>query len=247
MEAALDILDGSFQAALSALRQLYEVRLGTSTFWHWLHVTKLYLDLLDEAGKTDEAGRVATDLRRRLPGLPTDPAGEDFAIATSPLPFLLHAQFRAGLVERPEVRREREAWLRGWEQRTKPFFRPFLWSTGYACCVDTAADATEALDAMAQLGPIPPFRPLTASNLDIGRTYLLAGKPDAAVSYLKKAAHGCAALRFPVATVRAQLYLGEALESQDERAGACEAYAAVLSRWGTRSLPRRRRTRRART
>ena len=46
------------------------------------------------------------------------------------------------------------------------------------------------------------------------------------------AAFGRIALDDPVSYVRANETLGRALEAKGDKQGACEAYAAVLARWG---------------
>jgi hypothetical protein len=65
-----------------------------------------------------------------------------------------------------------------------------------------------------------------------GRTYLLAGQLDRAVAALGTRAHHCKFLSDSLDRIQATLLLGEALEQKSDAAGACEAYAGVLFRWG---------------
>jgi serine/threonine-protein kinase len=41
----------------------------------------------------------------------------------------------------------------------------------------------------------------------------------------------------PFVHTRAHQWLGEALEANGDRGGACAAYAVVLARWGSATLP----------
>jgi hypothetical protein len=60
---------------------------------------------------------------------------------------------------------------------------------------------------------------------------LLAGDADAALPALTRAAATCVAFDFPIASVRAQLFLGLAREAKGDTAGACAAYGEVIARW----------------
>ena len=66
----------------------------------------------------------------------------------------------------------------------------------------------------------------------IGHVYLLAGKPDVALPYLRRAVAACADFDAPLTHTRAALDLGIALEAAADTPGACAAYAKVLARWG---------------
>ena len=61
----------------------------------------------------------------------------------------------------------------------------------------------------------------------------LAGRFTDALPDLRVVAESCHALADPIAWVRAQLQLGQALEATGDIAGACAAYGAVLERWGS--------------
>jgi len=73
--------------------------------------------------------------------------------------------------------------------------------------------------------------------------FLLAGRPDDAAPFLRRAAQSCTAMFYPFQQTWAHLELGSALESSDKQA-ACAAFKIVLDRWGT--APRSRSARRAR-
>jgi serine/threonine-protein kinase len=69
-------------------------------------------------------------------------------------------------------------------------------------------------------------------DAEVGRVYLMAGRPEEAVPYLRRAAASCTAFAAPVDQTRARLHLGMALEQTNDRDGACSAYRKVLDRWG---------------
>jgi eukaryotic-like serine/threonine-protein kinase len=199
--------------------------------WSWVIVTGLQLELLLESRQAREAGLHARRLRERLDALPTNPAADDWAIAQDPLPGLLRAELRGGLLTRQELVDLRSRWIAGWRARTKPFFRRYLWVHGFAAVAETPEEAREALAVLPDYGGVPPFRPGTATNLSIGRTYLAAGRVDEALPYLRRAAGACFPMDYPVHFVAANLHLGHALAEKGDTAGACAAYAAVLKHW----------------
>jgi tetratricopeptide (TPR) repeat protein len=110
-----------------------------------------------------------------------------------------------------------------------------LWLHGHAAVTDSAAEARAALDLLSRTTErpaIPPFRPLTALEGGVGRTYLLAGRVPEAIEWLRAATASCAALEFPFEHTSAHLWLGQALEAGGESQAACAAYRIVLDRWG---------------
>jgi serine/threonine-protein kinase len=230
--AALEALDGSFASALRTLQDIQEDAVASANFWQWVHVTGFRHQLLLEAGERTEASRHAARLRQRLDALPTNPFAEDWAVAQDPVPRLLNAEYRGGLLSRAGHNAERVAWLQRWGPRSTRFTRPFFWVHAYAEYAETPEEATEALAALPRFGAVPPFRPLTATNFSIGRTYLLAGKVDEAIPYLTKATKACTPLSYPVPYVRSNLFLGMALAKKGDKPGACAAYAKVLKHWG---------------
>ena len=123
-----------------------------------------------------------------------------------------------------------------WNARPSAWFaQRVLWLHGYAAVAESAAEAAAALDVLARspVQPgIPPFRPLTALEGAVGRTYLLAGRVPEAVTWLRTAVAQCTALDFPIEHTRAHLWLGQALEAAGDDAGACASYRVVLDRWG---------------
>lgn len=103
---------------------------------------------------------------------------------------------------------------------------------GYAAMVDSVADARAALDVLPRYQPLPPFRPASMADVDVGRTFLLAGRVDEALEWLSRSAADCGILWYGLDHVHATLALGEARTVKGDQAGACAAYAEVVSRWG---------------
>ncbi len=150
------------------------------------------------------------------------------------------AERHAGAITADELVQRRDAWMlnaratqakmHGLETGLTRFS---LWIWAYGTHVQTPTDASDALAALPQFLPAP-----GASNrrlrgdLAIGKTYLLGGRPNDALAYLKRAAASCSALDFPVNHTHAQYWLGQALEQKGDTAGACAAYKVVLDRWG---------------
>ena len=109
---------------------------------------------------------------------------------------------------------------------------PNLWVYGYAFPAQTEADAREALDALAEYLPIPPFRPYNGGDSSVGHVYLLAGRIDEALPILRRAAAACDAIEEPFLFVQKKLWLGEAEEAKGNHDAACAAYKKVLGYWG---------------
>jgi serine/threonine-protein kinase len=159
------------------------------------------------------------------------------ALAQDVSPSLLRVALRAGRLSAADLAARRDPWLRAWTARVTPVSRNFLWMYAYARVADSPEDARDALAALPAYGALPPFRPETMVEVDVGRTYLLAGRVDEAIPWLTHATRTCSVLRFPFEHVRAHLLLGEAQEAKGDQAAACASYDAVVQRWG-RARPR---------
>jgi serine/threonine-protein kinase len=234
--AALDVLDGRFDVARTALEGLQERYASNRDPWRWLYITRTLFALLEEVGDTDAEARLAENLGSRLSVLPTNAGAEDWAMVEDPVPLLYEARYHAKAIPRAARDAQREAWIASWRARTSREYLPFLWVHAYATYAATPEDAAEAVRARDSFGPVPPYRPKTATNADVGRTLLLAGDVDAALPYLKKATRSCLPLDQPFPFVRSQLWLGEALAKKGDTAGACAAWSSVVARWGDAKL-----------
>jgi serine/threonine-protein kinase len=160
-------------------------------------------------------------------------------------PFLLRTARRTGAITRADFEARREAWRRSWSARMTPVTTNFLWLHGYAAMVDGPDDARAAVAALPRFSPLPPFRPAARVDLDVGRTFLLAGRVDEALTWLEGAAAQCGILWDGIEHMQTLLALGEARAARGDRAGACAAYGEVATRWAD-ARPRSRTAEQAR-
>ena len=114
---------------------------------------------------------------------------------------------------------------------------PYCWSSEEGLFVSDAEQASRVLADVPDSGG---WRTSGFFPLGLGRTFLLAGQPAAAVEPLRAAANSCGILTaelrpaFYESTIwwmRAHVLLGQALEQTGDTHGACAAYAVVMDRW----------------
>jgi eukaryotic-like serine/threonine-protein kinase len=229
---ALDVLRGDFSTAEKDARALEQLVAKSASRAAHATVARELVDLYEETGRTDDAAAVAQDFLRRQAAWIGDPRAENFAIGRDATIDMLAVLLRTGKLARAEFETQRAAWAETWRKTMKPRFVPFIWIHGYAAPAQTADDAVAALAALPTYRPIDQYHPHTFADGDIGRTFVLAGKLDEGLAYLRTAGASCLATEFPIAHTRAELELGKALEAKRDTAGACAAYRVVLDRWG---------------
>ncbi len=236
-DASVAVLQGDFEGAEREARA-YAALVASSTR-QAAHggVASVLASILEETGRSAEAGQVALDFLDRRDAWEPEPSAEDIALAVDATPRLLRIALRGGRLGRAEVEARRAAWLAAWKDRVTPAARSYLWMYAYARVAETPEDARAALDVLPSYGPLPPFRADTLVDVDVGRTYLLAGRAADAIPWLEHASHTCMVLWFPFEYVRAHLLLGQAREAQGDKAGACAAYELVVDRWGQAKPP----------
>ncbi len=188
-----------------------------------LHDNALNLVLiLREMGRARDAAGVAKEYLERVDGW------RDSISAGGTL-TMLAAMFHGGALSREELRAKRAAWV----ARAKPVYgdEPLrLWMVMYGGEIETPDEANEALAALSGL-PKYATDPANLASLPLGEAYLLAGRVDEALPFLRREQRSCFA--FGSARYNRDLYyLGLALEQKGDTPGACDAYAAVLARWG---------------
>jgi len=230
---ALDVLSGDFIAAEEDAHAYERVVASESSRALHAAAARELVDIYEETGRTGDAAAVADNFLSRQDAWVGDPRAENFAIGRDATVDMLAVLLRAGKLARPQFEAKRTAWAQTWRSMMKPRFVPFIWIHGYAGPARTVDDATAALAAMPAYEPIKQYHPRTFADGDIGRVYLLGGKLDDGLAYLRTAAASCLATEFPIQHTRAELALGEALEAKHDTAGACAAYHVVLERWGT--------------
>lgn len=228
----LALLTGDFEAAEREARALA----GEVASSHRQHErgkpARYLLQILDETGRPEEAGRLAKDFLDQQDAWERDPRTEDWAIASDITPLLLAAARRAGHLGPEEHTARRAEWADHWQRRALPDFHGYIWLHGHAAIAAAPEDARAALAALPRYGGIPPFRPLTLAWVGVGSTYLLAGQVDEAIRWSEEASRSCLALHSPVEHTRAFAWLGRAREARGDKQGACAAFRRVLERWG---------------
>ncbi|HEX8796127.1 MAG TPA: hypothetical protein VF765_34495, partial [Polyangiaceae bacterium] len=187
----------------------------------------------DEIGHRTKAARVAGDFLARRDAWQPDEWAHDYSLGWDFTPELLAIRRDDGGMTSAEVRAALEPWRAAWESKLHGDYRHYLWIYGWASVVGSASDAAEALEALPRYAPLPSFIPNVAADMGfVGRTYALAGRTDDAIATLRAAVRSCQAGMEPVVWVRTHLWLGEALETKGDVAGACAAYGYVVARWG---------------
>ena len=223
---------GDFEAAEQRAREYAQAVAGSRL--QQLHGAAA-LDLanvLEEVGRSAEAAKVAGDFLDQRDAWEPDPRAEDGALGYDTTPMLLRIALHGGRLSAAEVTTRRDTWLASWQARLTPVSRNFLWLYGFARVVETPEDARAALDVLPTYGPLPPYRPWTLVDADVGRTYLLAGRVSEALDWIERATHKCLVLHYPIDHIRSYLLLGQAREAAGDKPGACVSYQMVLDRWG---------------
>jgi tetratricopeptide (TPR) repeat protein len=229
----------------AVLRLLLELEKTPPTdgwdFESWSDLSSKRVHVLRESGNLAEAARAATTFLSRLPSLGLVEQWE----TSNDVPFILGVASQGGLLDAATLRSRREAWIAAARSRQGGTG----WSTNGASIVTqafftrdvpTPAQAEEALATMQRLGVSlpegpgggdhPAFMGTAATKQQwfaIGALLLGAGKPAAAVPWLRGAAKTCSLTPW----IRAKATLARALDASHDTAGACAAYAEVLAAW----------------
>jgi serine/threonine protein kinase/Tfp pilus assembly protein PilF len=229
---ALAVLAGRFDEAEREARAL-ERQVSASTD-RGAHATaaRWLVALYEETGRADAAASVADAYLRRKDAWTADPRAEDYALIRDPTPVMLEALARAGRLSGADFDRQRGDWVEHWRSIMGPEQAPFVWLHGFADVANTPEEATTALDAIGRYGPIPKMAFHMLADEDVGRTYLLGGRVEQGLPFLRRAAASCLAIDYPMAHTRASYLLGQALEATGDADGACAAYRVVQTRWG---------------
>jgi eukaryotic-like serine/threonine-protein kinase len=220
--ARLDFEAGRFDEAEARAREGNRlIRADPNAQIHAQYAELLIL-IYTETGRPREAAKIADEYLKR----------KDVWVGVSAVRgmsmLMLRTMLNAGAMSKEAFTRARTDWL---EQGPKvgDTDPARLWLFAYAGAIEQREDAAEALVAFEKLPPGAFTQQLLRRySVPIGRTYLLAGRVDEALPFLRPDHQSCRGpglkpLDFP---------LGQALEQTGDKEGACEAYAAVLDRWG---------------
>jgi serine/threonine-protein kinase len=240
-ERALAVLRGDFPRAIDEGAALLAQVESSGLEADHAAAVRAQSVVLEEIGRSDQAASLASSFLTRRDAWEPNPRRDDWAAEEDPTTLLLSMELHAGTIAADQFRTQRDARVAVWER--DPAAAPthaFLWMTHYADGVATAAEASDAVAALARFEPLPKYalEPRSDVFAAVGRTYLLAGRVADASAMLRRAAAACDALRFPVEHIRASFDLGEALAAAGDKASACAAYREVLSHWGNASASR---------
>ncbi len=207
---------------------------ATRADYGWRYRTALGLVvLLREEGKDDAAREAAGDFLTRSEAW-TQTRTRAGAVDEGPWLDRLVAGKDAGATD--DFERRRAAWVDE-ALHGAHAYAGLVWPYAYAEPALTEDEARAALSAL------PKFEPLAFAMRDdvpeahAGHAFLLAGRAEQALPYLRRAVAHCGTWYFPAKQMRAAFELGQALEQSEHRPEACAAYGKVLERWG-RARPR---------
>ena len=237
--ALLDALRGNFDRATERGNELQKLVEPDPNLAPHLRATLLLVEIMLETNQSTQAVALASDFQKRKGAWSVSATEVDTQTEASYLELLLLVAKRgAGLLKDNEWQGARGAWIDGVRRGRTPA-EETLWTLGVAMLATTPAEAAESVRTMpAQSEPTAgDMRSQFAlSGALLGRMFLLAGKTDEALPYLRAASRSCVALSSPFVHTRAHFSLGQALETKDKPA-ACAAYRVVQDRWGAATPP----------
>ncbi|HEY1954979.1 MAG TPA: protein kinase [Polyangiaceae bacterium] len=230
--ANLALAEGDFVAAEKATSDLDAARVSNAdAALHSGPQQQLAL-IAFETGDVQKAARIADDFLKVLPAMTPSPVGHD------PTIWAAEYLFRGGRIDKATLDAKRTAWLRDQEtnntQTEISRLAPFRWAQLYAGFAENADEAKEALAKENDFSALPPeSRRTSRFEFELGKVYALANQGKDAVGPLGRVTNACIALGSPIEQTRAFYFLGMALETNGDLAGARAAYQTVVDRWGS--------------
>jgi len=221
-QLALALLKGSLVEARALADKLFEAASAAQAIGECSEAVKARLDIEDELGRPKEAARMAAAfLDRQVLWSQATRLEQD------PTPRLVSRARRGGLLTEADADASMKRWRERWTMRGKGE----RWLAEYPVGVETKEEAEGALRAQPTEHPLPLTNGIRAS-LDLGRTYLLAGRIEPAIFALRRASNDCGILRDPTGHAHAIEWLGEALGRNGDVPNACSALKRVRERLG---------------
>jgi serine/threonine-protein kinase len=184
-----------------------------------------------ESGRPRDAARVAKSyLQRRDLWIAN---GVVAGAVTDATPRLAAIARDAGTLSDDDANRATDSFVRRWAEIDRGG------DAAARTWLAAATGATTRAQAEALLSRLPPgaskARVGAKERADLGEVYRLAGRLDDALPLLEAGARSCMTAYEPLWHVRAAFHLAQARDAKGDAAGACEAYGAVLARWGAAS------------
>ncbi len=229
----LEALGGRLDDAKETARQLRALVAPRSDSADHAMPDWLSVELAEETGDEAGAAAIAADFLERKDVWLSNPVPNDYALAYDLTPRFLAVARAAHALPEARAARSLGDWRERWRTALHGGWRPYLWVYGWAALAQTTADGADAVRALEQLGPVPPF--VVDGELPeaaVGRALWLGGRTKEALPHLQRAARSCDLLPEPIAWVRVHGWLGDALAATGDTKGACAAYRVVLDRWG---------------
>jgi eukaryotic-like serine/threonine-protein kinase len=215
---------GDFREAEAQLQVSVGAFSSEPDAWPHADLAVRFIDLYSETNRLRDAGNVARDYLKRKDGWSASPDSDRLLMS------MYWAMLRAKLMSHAAFQENRVAWLQSVAQAAGSDRRAAF--QVYAVGVETAEEAAEALASFEDLKPPRELYARDASLTTFSVLYALTGDLQRAIPGLRKAVQSCYAFWDPLTYARAAYSLGQALEEQGDKAGACSAYGVVLSRWG---------------
>jgi eukaryotic-like serine/threonine-protein kinase len=223
----LHVYDGEFEAARRYLARWHGTVAGSTDAWRQVYAAHSKIDFELELGEADAAAKTARALATASRvWLPDDQFNTQDAVE--------QGLYLTGQLTREEfARRKQAAPAGGGGASVGTFMMPGVrWFTAYVSSVKDAADAENALRFEPSDRPlVDPVQYAVHFDALLGRTYLLGGRLEDALRQLKRVPAACGYAE-SLRKTQGVLWLGEALAQAGDREGECEAYGAVLKRWG---------------
>jgi eukaryotic-like serine/threonine-protein kinase len=221
--AQLDVDAGQF--ARAEVRAVEGNRLIQSDRNALIHAQ--YAELLaridQETGRPRDAAKVADEYVKRKDVWQSSDG------ARGPTMLMLRIQLHAGALSKEAFAKKRDQSLSE-GQKTSYTDPGRVWFFAYVNGIEQPEEAQEALRALAKLPPGSPSQSTRRNHgVQIGRMYLLAGRPGEALPLLSPQNRACVK---PGDGHQGSFYLGQALEKKGDKDGACVAYQVVIDRWG---------------
>jgi serine/threonine-protein kinase len=231
--ATLDTIDGAFDASLK--RNLEHQRLAATSMEATAHTVPAWatLRIYEELGDGAHALAEAKQYLQRKDAWTPVMGLDEYAVESDLEPSMIGGLRRGGAISHDEYVSRIGAWAARWEARLPRAYAGYVWIYGYATPATRREEAEVAMAALPKYAPLPWYRPGFGADGVVGRTYLLAGRAAEALPILEYAAKSCLVMDEPFVAVQTFAHLGAAREQTGDKAGACQAYGAVVSHWGT--------------
>ncbi len=223
----LAFLTGDFSTAVTAAHEQERTVAGDTTEGaHELAAMPL-IEAYEEEGQPAKALETAEAFARLAPAWTPD-------VPWSVRNYLLYARHHAGRIGDDAFRAGRAALVAEASSLGVGRGGAFVFYGAYA---ETPDEVDDAVKYLTEQGDTDAVRDPVAAMQD-GRVLLRAGRVDEAIVALRRAVATCFMITSfdgvrstMIALMRAHRLLGQALETKQDAAGACEQYSVVMQRW----------------